>query len=348
MLKKRYHMLALMILLAIACLSAWLLFFADISEKRYNKIMCYYITRNVTRDAETFPEKIAVLRNFVHENIHPIPGYYNRGDTVAVEKLLSGIGWCDQQARVFMQLAAHRGITSRLLFLRLRNGGSPHSVAEALMPDGRWVIVDPMYDLDLINQKGQMASQADIASNPDIISENERVKLRSRFETRWAEKTYLSVYSNTPDYILTRHGIEPDLLKPVPISWLRPIINIIQNRYLNKARPELEKEYNFKFIKARGYQLLGYYEESDKLYKEMIESSRDIKDKYRAEFYYALSLKERKRYDDAYSYITTLIDSKNDNPYREYLYGLRAAILQKIGRPDEADKDMLKTGYSLE
>lgn len=348
MLKKRYLITALTILLATAFLLAWLLFFADISEKRYSKIMCYYIARTLTRDVRTAPAKIAAIRNFIHENIYAVPDYYNRADTVAVEKLLSGIGWCDQQARVFMNLAASSGITTRLLFLRFNPGGSPHSVAEALLPDGRWVIVDPYYNLDLLNKDGNPAGQADIKADPAILSDNERVKRRSRFEARWAKNVYLSIYSNTPDYIVTSHGMKFDFLRPVPVTLLRPFANIIQNRYLNRMRPRIEKEYDFRFIKARSYQLLGYYADSDKLYKEVIENPHDIRDKYRAEFYYALSLKERKRYDDAHSYITALLDRKDNNPYRGYLYGLRSVILQKMGRCEEAEKDMLKTEYSLE
>ena len=141
---------------------SYYLFFVEITEKRYNKIMCYYITRAIISNAPTFEQKIISIRDFVNENVHSIHGYDNRLDTRAIEKLISGIGWCDQQSRVFMQLVRSVGITSRLLFLRYQSGSSPHSVAEVLDSNGRWVIVDTAYKLDLINKNGDFATQTDI------------------------------------------------------------------------------------------------------------------------------------------------------------------------------------------
>lgn len=331
----------------LCCISlAYLLFFYKISEARYNKMMKYYIARRITDNLNTFHDKVIAIRDYVHETIHPIQGYHNRLDTVGIEKLISGIGWCDQQSRVFMQLASSIGITTRLLFLRSDSGDSPHTVAEALSPRKRWVLVDTSFRLDLTNREGRLATQSDIKNDLGIVSNNGRVIARAKFEEIWTDKNFLSIYSNPPSYIITRKGVKFDFLKPIPVSWLKPIVNIIQDRYFKQMC--IKDIYEFKMMKARGYQLLGYYERSDKLYKEIIENSKNQLLKCKAEFYYALLLKEQKKYENAYRYISEIIAKSKEDPYIEYLYGLRASILKKMGRFHEAEQDLLKIEYSLE
>lgn len=346
---KYFFILAILAVIFLGTTLAYFLFFYNFTEDQYNKIVCYYIARKLTDDCATFNDKIITLRDFVHENVHPIAGYYNRLDTVGIDKLISGIGWCDQQSRVFMQLAHNVGITTRLLFLRLEGGGSPHTVAEALAPDKRWIIVDAAYKLDLVNKNGDFASQDDIKKDLKIVSDNRRVKLRSQYEKQWSDDKYLSVYSNEPQYIVTRKGIKCDFLKFIPVSWMRPIVNIIQNRYLDQARLKIKSTYKFKMSKARAYHLLGYYEKSITLYDDVILNSGNPQLTHKAEFYHALALKEEKRYEEAYRYITSIIN-KNipNNPYIKYLYGLRAEILNKMGRSEEAQADLLQIEYMLE
>ena len=72
--------------------------------------MTAYVSARVTKGLNTPQDKIRLLRRFVHENVHAVSGEYNRLDTVAIEKLTSGIGWCDQESRVYMQLAKKQGI----------------------------------------------------------------------------------------------------------------------------------------------------------------------------------------------------------------------------------------------
>lgn len=329
--------------------SLYLVVSYGISEDRYNKIMKYYIARRITDRLPSFQDKVIAIRNYVHETVHPIRGYQNRLDTVAIDKLISGIGWCDQQARVFMQVASSIGITTRLLFLHTDSGSSPHTVVEALSPRKRWVLVDVAYQLDLINKDGRLATQSDIKDDLGIVANNARVKTRARFENSWTDRDFLSIYSNPPSYIITRKGVRFDFLKPIPVSWLRPIVNIIQDRYFEQARNNVKDIYEFKMMKAQGYYLLGYYERSDRLYREVIENSKDKQLIDKAEFHYALSLKKQKRYEDAYRYITDIITKEEkSNRYLEYLYGLRSIVLKKLGRFKESEEDLSKIGYSLD
>ena len=332
---------------ALATLSSYLLFFHPITESRYNKIMDYYIAANLTRRLATFKEKVAALRNFVHENVHPISGYDNRLDTVGIDKLLSGIGWCDQQSRVFMQLGRAVGITSRLLFLLDNDGNSPHSVVEVLAPDKRWVLVSVLYNIEFINKDGKFATQADIKKHPDIVINNRRIKQRARFNAAWRDPKFLAIYSNTPIYVVEKKGVYLDLLRPILLSWLRPIINILQERYLEGKRDSVKDIYEFKMLKARGYHLLGYYDKSERLYAEIIRRSDDPRLRYKAEFYRALLLKDKGEYYKAYKYVSRLVEIENESLYIDYLYGLRANILNRLGSPRKAELDLLRIKYLL-
>ena len=254
--------------------------------------MCYYIARSLTDNRDNFNERIVAIRDFVHENVHPIHGYHNRLDTSAIEKLTSGIGWCDQSARVFMQLARSLGITSRLLFLKIESGSSPHSIAEALAPDGSWVTVDPMYKSDRIRDPG-----------------------------------YLAMFSNPPTYVTTKKGVKVDFLKFVPLRLIRPVASIISNRYLNQiVAPAIKNIYEFKMLKARTYHLLGYYGKSERLYDEIIADCGDLPLIRKAGFYKAVLLKDQKRYKETQDYITDVIDKDKANPYIGYLRGLQTRL----------------------
>ncbi|MGB2706116.1 MAG: transglutaminase-like domain-containing protein [Candidatus Omnitrophota bacterium] len=346
--KKKLFFIFLIALLISATALSYYIFFYDITEKRYNKIMCYYITREVTAGSGDFYGKITVLRNFVNESVLPINPRQARLDTCAIEKLISGIGWCDQQARIFMQLARSIGISSRLLFLKDNSGSSPHSVAEVLAPDKRWVIVDSAFKLDLRNKNGNFATQSDIKEDIGIIRDNERVKLRAGFEEAWREPAFLSIYSNPPAYVTTKMVTAIDYLKFVPTRLIKPIVAVISRRYLNRIKPDIKNPFEFEMIKARTYHLLGYYEKSAKLYNDVIRNSGDLPLVRKARYFNAILIKDRGRYRDAYDYITGVLEKDMDNPYRKFLIGLRAQILEKVGRPREAEEDLKKVKYDLE
>lgn len=336
---------AVVVLLSLA---SYLFFLPGLSEKKFNKILCYYIARNLTDGVTDFKAKVNIIKTYVHENIHPVAGYRNRLDTVAAEKLISGIGWCDQQSRVFMQLSWAAGITSRLLFLRNDAGSSPHTVAEVLAPDGRWVIVDTAYNLDLRNSRGEFASQSDIKNDINIIKNNERVRRRSKFSDRWSDKGYLGIYYNEPIYVVTKKANRFDYLKFIPAGWLRPVVAFMQDRYLEQLPDRSKDIYGVKMSRARGYHLLGYYDKADSIYKDIINHSSDARLVYEAEFYYGLSLKDQKKYEDAESYLTSIIENQRESLFLPYIYGLRASVRNKLGKLKEAESDLTNCEYSME
>lgn len=286
--KKGKVLIFSVVLIAFLAGTPYYLFFSHITEKRYNKVMCYYIARSLTDNKDSFKARVIAIRDFVHENVLPIHGYPNRLDTCAIEKLTSGIGWCDQASRVFMQLARSIGITSRLLFLRKEDGTSPHSIAEALTPDGRWIIVDTMYKSE-----------------------------------RMDDPEYLAMYAGQPTYVTTKAGVKIDFLKFVPSRLIRPIVSVISNRYLGRTGAGIKNIYEFKMLKARTLHLLGYHEKSERLYNEIIADCRDLPLMRKAGFYKAILLKDRKRDEDVYNYISEAINKDKENPYIIYLRELQ-------------------------
>ncbi|GEM_PF-1815175 len=348
--KKKIFIIFLTALLISAAAGAYYVFIYDIPEKRYNKIMCYCIAREVTGTSRDFYEKITSLRDFINENIIPMVYYRQRFDTCAIEKLVCGIGWCDHQARVFMQLARSIGISSRLLFLKSNAGPSPHSIAEALAPDKRWVIVDPAFRLDLRNKNGEFAAQTDIQEDIGIVRDNERVKLIAKFNKAWGDPEFLSMYRNAPIYVECKRVTAPDYLKFVPINLIRPVVSVISRRYLDRIRPGVKNPFEFKMMQARTYHLLGYYEKCAGLYDDIIRNSGDSRLALKAGYFKAILLKDLGKYAEARDYITEVLRKDTDNPARnkKFLIGLRARMFEKTGEPAKAEEDLKSLGYDLE
>ncbi len=126
-----------------------------------------------------FEGKVRALRQYVHdqmmlsEKLRVSMDSHDINCLTTIQKLNSGLGgFCDQQADVFMHLAQKQRITTQMVWLYRKNYkdiyDSCHTIAEAF--DGnRWVIVDPLYNLELKNNDGKMASREDVTNDLDII-----------------------------------------------------------------------------------------------------------------------------------------------------------------------------------
>lgn len=163
----------------------------------------------VVKGYDAFEDKVRTLRQYVHDKmLLPDSRLKPDGTTLrpedvyplnTIQRLDNGWGgWCDQQAFVFMHLAQKQGITTRMVFLYKK--GSPascHAIAEAF--DGeRWVIVDPMFNLELKNIDGKMASRDDVAKDLNIIKRSPTIKELSIKEPRWVnDEEWLKIYTNT-------------------------------------------------------------------------------------------------------------------------------------------------------
>jgi len=180
------------------------------------------LSDKAVKNCETFDDKVLALRRYVHDVINKAPSigaikpngevmtaeeYYDFRDRKrflmnTIDKLDFGYEWCDGSASVFMHFAKKQNIKTRMVYLRVteKKDGiltlkSPHTIAEALSPDNRWVIVDtdPTYDLVLFNKDDKIASREDIKQDKSILYVNPLIRKNPAL---WGSKDYLSMFYN--------------------------------------------------------------------------------------------------------------------------------------------------------
>jgi len=124
------------------------------------KIVAQY-TAGLTTDRE---KALALLTRAMPEQIaHPsIPPYSAdvRPDRAMREEelLKSGLGWCNEQARVFARLCQAAGIPARLIFLFYSNNDG-HVIVE-FYADGRWCMADSSWGCVFPGADGKLMSAA--------------------------------------------------------------------------------------------------------------------------------------------------------------------------------------------
>ncbi len=129
--------------------------------------MCEKIVAKCTAGLTGDREKaLALLSRAMPELLtHPgIPPYgpvppWNRG--CSEERLLdSGLGWCNEQARVFVRLCQVAGIPARMIFLFYADRKSGHVVSE-FYADGRWSMADSSWGCVFPAANGHLMSAAE-------------------------------------------------------------------------------------------------------------------------------------------------------------------------------------------
>jgi hypothetical protein len=134
---------------------------------------CEQIVAKYTAGLKTDREKaLALLKRAIPENMgHPCILPYSkdvRPDRAMTEDelLKSGLGWCNEQARVFTRLCQIAGIPSRVIFL-FYSDMDGHVISE-FYADGRWCMADSSWGAVFPGADGKLMSasqcHADVAS----------------------------------------------------------------------------------------------------------------------------------------------------------------------------------------
>lgn len=126
------------------------------------------ISDELVKDCSTFEQKITILMNHVFDKMKP----NGNGITLAEarrmtnkQKYFAGVGWCNHQVDVFMELAQRQGIRTRMLYLLNEDkSSSPHTIAEA-MYESKWIVVDVANNFIFKKPNGQLMSRTDMANN---------------------------------------------------------------------------------------------------------------------------------------------------------------------------------------
>ena len=151
--------------------------------------------------------KVNVLSQFIATKMKPVNARVGlqeitaTSDTPILDRIMFGSGWCNHQAEAFIVLASFQHIKTRLVFLMNKDAtASHHSIAEAWV-DGRWVIVDPMFNIDIKNAEGLPISRDDVRIDPTLLWKAKLIKKRADFETHEAVVEWLKVFEY-PAYIV--------------------------------------------------------------------------------------------------------------------------------------------------
>ncbi len=159
------------------------------------------ISDQVVKGKTTLEDKVLAIQHFVHEKITPVGNTWVKPDFVmsSADRLNVGVGWCNHMASIFCHMASLEGITTRLLYLMDDTGNSPHTIAEALDGD-RWVIIDPLFDLEIRNSEGKLATRQDLQKDLNLIISAPAMQKR-KVNNNLTDKMladWLKCYTNRP------------------------------------------------------------------------------------------------------------------------------------------------------
>lgn len=116
--------------------------------------------------AEGAEDTVRAALAWVGEHVrHPhLVGHVAPDRAMSEEDLIaSGVGWCNEQARVFIALCEVAGIPGRLCFLFHRNQRCGHTAAEVYLA-GKWVFADVTFGVIVRLPGGSLASALELQS----------------------------------------------------------------------------------------------------------------------------------------------------------------------------------------
>jgi len=137
------------------------------------------ISDSVIKDCKTDEDKVIALSHFVHTKLQPDESKIPANAVMStVDRLDAGVGFCNHQVAVFMRLCEAQKIKTRMLYLLNKEGtSSPHTIGEAWV-NSRWVIVDPIFDLNIRNASGELISLRDVYKDVNILKGCPALKAR--------------------------------------------------------------------------------------------------------------------------------------------------------------------------
>ena len=110
-------------------------------------------------------ERVDAVLQWVVRNVpHPyLTGFVAKNRAMSEEALIaSGIGWCNEESRVFLALCEVMGLPGRLSFLTHQNGRCGHTTAEVYL-DGKWAWYDPTFGVRVPLPDGTLGTTAELS-----------------------------------------------------------------------------------------------------------------------------------------------------------------------------------------
>jgi transglutaminase-like putative cysteine protease len=155
---------------------------------------------------DTPRESAEAALSWVIDNIrHPflsVPTPKNRAITEE-EIIESGLGYCNEQTRVFIALCEVMGIPGRLCFLSHKNGKCGHATAEIYL-DGKWAFFDITFGVNVELPDGKLGSAWELSRTyRDLASKAYRPELER------CEPLYIPSIESEPGW-RTGERVTPD------------------------------------------------------------------------------------------------------------------------------------------
>jgi len=234
--------------------------------------MYHAITRTIISqippEKRNIPTELDYINRYINLNVHSFGKVRDDG---ASWILIYGEGWCDSVANIFIQLITPLDIRGYLIFLKLPNGESPHSVAYCALEDlsikdieylqKKAVVVDPQNGIIYHTAEGDFSSPSQICDGQARIP-----KRLSSHRSYYCEKPRIFV-SNQP--ISTQPNIKRwfyrNVFPRIPKGWIKQSIRV--SLALNNRLEDAERLYYL----ARLEQLFLNYSGATEGYAVVIE-----------------------------------------------------------------------------
>lgn len=133
----------------------------------YRQVLYTRLAQRIAQECRSTPELIDATGEYAQTHLWPavdVAPY----DGKPLDYLVTGIGWCDYMAKVYMRLLAVHGIPARYAMLREAGGGSPHTIAEVWYRD-RWGVHDVLFGLRFTDAQGEPLTLEDLSRSPEWL-----------------------------------------------------------------------------------------------------------------------------------------------------------------------------------
>ena len=336
-----------------------------ISEFYYRELTYTKIANEYSAD-----DDITTLKNlfeFVAKN-HDSSSDYKVFDKNSFIDAIRGVGWCDQQAFLLMNLLNKISIDKT----RLRDVQA-HTFSEVLI-DNKWTIVDPYFGFMPYNERGYIGVEN---INTGEIKDIENVIISSK---KYGNNTsfgnvYKKIY--VPNEVRWKEGIGPNFINYRSYNLVRRVIELyglfayflfgdsyyewVQNHHLQSNKVNLLKDHGIQWItnyakkyknndeafrlfyKARNYNLTNHTQNAYLLYTQIIDKFQESYWALESKYYLALLEYNQENYIKSEKILSDLLlNSSVRTDHVMYYLGL---ISLKNGMDKEAINYFSQSGY---
>ena len=159
-----------LVVLVVLLAPLWILWCPGVQPWRrhaYRKLLYGQIVRQVVGPNASQEKAIERLADYMQTHLWT-PGWAAPDDGTSADHLIRGIGWCDDQVKIYASLLATRNIPVRYAMLLEANGNSPHTIAEVW--DGHhWGAYDVLFGLRFTDAQGRPLTLEDLSSHPALL-----------------------------------------------------------------------------------------------------------------------------------------------------------------------------------